>query len=240
MVGSGSDVFAVWAYVIAHAKDSAVELNPALIGATIGISREAAAAAIDTLTQPDPDSRNAECEGRRLVREGVFQYRVVSHEHYRTLRSEEERREYNRIKQQEYRDRKRDALPPVNDIGNASAKCTHTEAEAEAEAETNTKTKNKARGAQRFILPSWIDPEAWADYEEMRASIRKKPTDRARALIVSKLEDMRQKGHDPNDALRRSTMSNWTSVFPPNNQQRPATPPPPTIKYTDPEAMNAR
>ena len=48
------------------------------------------------------------------------------------------------------------------------------------------------------------------------ASIRKKPTDRARALIVSKLEDMRQKGHDPNDALRRSTMSNWTSVFPAN------------------------
>jgi hypothetical protein len=100
--------------------------------------------------------------------------------------------------------------------------------------------KPKARGAQPFVLPSWIDPEAWNGYLEMRRSIRKRPTDRARALIVSELEDMRQKGHDPNDALRRSTMSNWTGVFPPNNQQRPAAPPPPTIRYTDPEVMNAR
>jgi hypothetical protein len=73
----------------------------------------------------------------------------------------------------------------------------------------------------------------------MRASIRKKPTDRARALIVSKLDDMRQKGHDPNDALRRSTMSNWTSVYEPTNPQRPAAPPPPPIKYADLEALNA-
>jgi hypothetical protein len=100
--------------------------------------------------------------------------------------------------------------------------------------------KPKPRDAQHFVLPDWIDRDAWAGYEEMRASIRKKPTDRARALIVSKLEAMRNEGHDPSDALRRSTMNNWVDVYPPTNPQRPAPPSPPTIKYADLEALNAR
>jgi hypothetical protein len=58
---------------------------------------------IDYLCQPDPDSRNTAHDGRRLVREGSFQYFVPSHEHYRKMQSMEDRREYNRVKQQEYR-----------------------------------------------------------------------------------------------------------------------------------------
>ena len=105
MVGAGPDVYAVWGYVIANANGGQVELNPAVLGAVIGAPPERMAAAIDWLCQPDPNSRNPAHDGRRLVKEGPFAYLVVSHKIYRELKTEDERREYNRLKQQEYRAR---------------------------------------------------------------------------------------------------------------------------------------
>lgn len=109
MFGAGADVFAVWGYVIANTVDSTIELNPALLAAHIGSSPANITAAIEYLCRPDPQSRNKEHEGRRLLHEAGFQYHVVSHALYRAMRNEEERRTYNRIKQQESRARKKEA-----------------------------------------------------------------------------------------------------------------------------------
>jgi len=52
-----------------------------------------------TLTQPDPDSRSPEEEGRRIVPidpSRSWGWRVVNYEHYRKIRTEEERREYHK------------------------------------------------------------------------------------------------------------------------------------------------
>ena len=103
MFGAGADIFAVWAFVIAHAIDSSVELNPPHLAAAIGIDRSRVEQAIEFLCRPDPQSRNPAEEGRRLVWESGFQYRVVTHEYYRNMRNEDERRLYNRQKQQEHR-----------------------------------------------------------------------------------------------------------------------------------------
>lgn len=134
MFGAGADVFAVWAYVIANTVDSQVELNPTLLAATIGATPERMEAAIAALCAPDPRSRSKECEGRRLVREGEYAYRVPTYEAYRSIRSEDDRREYNRIKKAEQRARDRAkstaVAPPVIDLSAMSAQ---EEAEAEAE-----------------------------------------------------------------------------------------------------------
>ena len=115
MFGAGPDVFAVWAYTIAHVVDSRVELNPAFVAAVLGTTPDRVQAAIDYLCQPDPSSRNPEHEGRRLIREGQFQYFVVSHELYKRIRNEDERRDYNAQKQRESRARRKDVKPHVND-----------------------------------------------------------------------------------------------------------------------------
>lgn len=107
MAGAGADVFAVWGYVIAHTVDASVELNPTIVAGAIGSTKDAVVRAIDYLCAPDPDSRNVDHDGRRLIREGQFQYHVVSHERYRNLRNEAERRAYNREKQKAYRDRQK-------------------------------------------------------------------------------------------------------------------------------------
>lgn len=103
MLGAGAEVFAVWAYVIANTVNAAIELNPTLLAAVLGMKPEAVADAISYLCAPDPMSRNPAEDGRRLVKDGMYQYRVVSHDIYRAVRDEDARREYNRKKMREFR-----------------------------------------------------------------------------------------------------------------------------------------
>lgn len=107
MVGKGAVYFAVWGYVIAKAKMGRLEINPVLLSAIIGCEKEAIEGALFDMQQPDPESRNKNYDGRKLVKEGQFQYFVPSHDYYRKMRDEDDRREYNRIKQREHRERKK-------------------------------------------------------------------------------------------------------------------------------------
>ncbi len=106
MVGAGIHVFAVWNYIITKARAGRVEINPKLLGFTLGGSEKQIEQALEFLSTPDKESRSKLEEGRRIVREGQFQYRLVNWEYYQQIRSEDDRREYNRVKQAEYRARK--------------------------------------------------------------------------------------------------------------------------------------
>lgn len=109
MVGSGLAVFAVWGYVIGHAVAGQVELNPIVMGTVLGCDPGHVESAIERLCSADPKSRSKAEDGRRLAREGEFAYRVVNHDKYRQIKNEIDRREYNRIKQQEHRARAKQA-----------------------------------------------------------------------------------------------------------------------------------
>jgi hypothetical protein len=106
MAGTGSNVFAVWAYVIANTgPDSLVELNPYIIGTMIGMNQEDVAKVIEYLSSPDPNSRSKSHRGRRLVQKGQFIYFVPQAHKYRCLPNDKERKEYFRDKQRERRQR---------------------------------------------------------------------------------------------------------------------------------------
>jgi hypothetical protein len=98
MVGSGAVVFAVWGYVVANVRftDSSVELNPRILATILGEPVEEIEKAITVLCSPDKHSRSQEEEGRRLVLEGPFLYRVVNAKKYGSIRDEDGRREYMR------------------------------------------------------------------------------------------------------------------------------------------------
>jgi hypothetical protein len=225
-----------------------VDITPRSIAGRTGVPLEIVQRALEVLAQPDPDSRTPDEDGRRITLLDPARnwgWRIVNYEKYRAIRDEDGRREY----QARWIREKRTATEKMSThfIDTMSTDCQHavnksrqSTMSTHTEADADTDKKHRARGAGKFVLPSWIDAEAWAGYEEMRAAARKKPTDRARSLIVGKLEAMRNEGHDPSDALRRSTMNNWVDVYPPTNPQRPAPPSPPTIKYADLEALNAR
>lgn len=107
MIGAGVAVFAVWNYCIARNRSGVVELNPALLAFILGGSQKEITDAIEYLSSPDPKSRSKESGGRRIMKEGEYQYRMVNWSQYDSLRSMEDLREYNRRKQAEYRARQK-------------------------------------------------------------------------------------------------------------------------------------
>lgn len=117
MFGAGAVVFAVMGYVIANQEPdrvvgSQVELNPKLLAAILGEPVKDVEKAIEFLSAPDKESRSKEEGGRRLVKIGQFAYRVVNGKKYLEILDRAERREYQRIKQAEYRAKKNGKLGP--------------------------------------------------------------------------------------------------------------------------------
>ena len=122
MFGAGPVVFAVWGYVIATARrDGTVELNPQLLAATFGCPPDEVDGALGVLTAPDPHSRSKAHDGRRLLPLGEFLYQVPSYQRFNSMKSDDERRAYNRLKQQESRARKDAVKAPVKKRQSMSA-----------------------------------------------------------------------------------------------------------------------
>ena len=69
-------------------------------------------------------------------------------------------------------------------------------------------------------LPTYIDPEAWTGFVEMRRAMPKsKPfTQRAAVLILKELQRLKDAGHDPNAALDQSTLRGWADVYVPKDK----------------------
>jgi len=121
MVGKGAVVFAVMGYVIANAEpigeeEMQVELNPILLAMILGEEVKEVQGAIAFLCAPDPNSRTKAEEGRRLVRLGQFDYRLVNGPKYRAIRNEMERKRQNREAQARYKEKRigrKRKLPPL-------------------------------------------------------------------------------------------------------------------------------
>jgi len=75
-----------------------------------GVTLQECEAALAKFKSPDPYSRTKENEGRRIV-DADGGWTILNHAKYRAKMSAEERREYQRIKQSEYRARKGKPLP---------------------------------------------------------------------------------------------------------------------------------
>lgn len=138
MYGAGVAVFAVWGYVIAHARKARVELNPRKLSDTLGGTEAEIVEAIEVLKSPDLKSRHKASEGRRLVQEGEFQYFLPSWESYQGIRNADDRRAYNAAKQKEYRARKKTVVLE-------GAKAGGKQAIAEGLAEANAGESEKAK-----------------------------------------------------------------------------------------------
>lgn len=115
MAGKGAVVIALWGYCCCKAdpEDHSVLLNPSLLAAKIGEPVDAIDRAVAFLCSPDPQSQNTDHDGRRLLHMGGLRYFVVTHEHYRNMRNEDDRREYMRQYMRDYRN-------PVNKKANKS------------------------------------------------------------------------------------------------------------------------
>ncbi len=84
-------------FIVLANKHGEVDMTPDAISRRTTIPLDVIQTGIEALEKPDPDSRTPKEEGRRIVRlceSRSWGWRITNYEQYRTLRSEEERREY--------------------------------------------------------------------------------------------------------------------------------------------------
>lgn len=85
--------------IILANKNGEVDMTPEAISRRTTIPLEIIQNGIERLMQDDPDSRSPDENGRRIVplsEHRAWGWRIVNYDHYRKIRSEEERREYHR------------------------------------------------------------------------------------------------------------------------------------------------
>lgn len=129
-----------------------------------GVTNQECETALACFQSPDPYSRTKDHEGRRIrVIDGGFE--LLNHGKYRALLSAEERREYNRKKQQEYREIKRlngclnvndVSMTVIDNVSNAHITDTNTDTDTDELIRANPK---------RFA--SFEDVTKWAESQPM-------------------------------------------------------------------------
>ena len=132
----------VWITLLAMAdKDGIAEASVPGLADFARIPVNATREALKRLMAPDPDSRSKECDGRR-IEEVDGGWRLINHSKYRAKMGLDERREYNRLKQAQYRERKKMSITVNHNVPNVD----NTEAKAEA--------YTKAKDQNRFVPPT--------------------------------------------------------------------------------------
>lgn len=192
-------------------QDGNLDMTPVAISRRTTIPLEIIETGIEELLKADSESRTPTLDGRRIVplAEGRhWGWHIVNYKHYRELKREEDRREYHRTYWATKRSPNAQKTQPDSTHSTES-----TYAEAYAEAKEVKRTAKRSSSA--FSLPDWMPADAWAGYEEMRKKAGKAMTDRARKLKVSKLEELKNAGHDVSAILDRSTENNWTDLYEP-------------------------
>lgn len=88
------------------------------------------------------------------------------------------------------------------------------------------KTHGKPTENPKVIeIPDWIDREAWNGFMDMRTKIKAPLTERAKDLLINKLDKFRESGQDATTVLNQSVLNSWKSVYP--VKKDPPTPPDP-------------
>jgi hypothetical protein len=199
------------------------------------VTTEEARQAVSILEAPDLDSSDPDNEGRRLERVPGG-WIVLNATKYKEIVSGSESRRLARERAQKYRDKKKAGITPKRDepkpitspscderdvVGQSNGVVTQLEKEKEKEKDTKTDIKPPKRNVApvvAFILPPWVDKEAWTAYEKMRKAIEKPMTLRARELVLKKLASFEDRGLSSTESLNQSVVSSWTDVYEPKQQ----------------------
>lgn len=66
-------------------------------------------------------------------------------------------------------------------------------------------------------LPSWLPETHWKDFVEFRKFIKKPMTEKAKQLMLSKLQKIKDNGFDPILAMNTSIANNWSDIYEPKS-----------------------
>lgn len=187
----------VFTNLLAHADaEGWVDIHPKAIAEEVGLTIEQVRTALSALESPDPESRSPEEEGRRIVRLDEHRdwgWRIVNHAKYRAIRSEEERREQNRLAQQRWREKNKPSVS-VRKQDKPKQKQIHIQKQEDQ------------KTAPKGDLLADIDPQIAADFKALRTRLRAPITETAMNGIKREAE---KAGISVQDALQACCERGW-------------------------------
>ena len=157
----------VWITMLARmGPDYVVRASVGGLAHLARVKKEDCIKSLQILSDPDPDSRTSDFEGRRVekVEGGFF---IINGKRWREQQTAESRREYMREYMQRYR-AKGKGVKNVKNVKNELAVLGQEEAEEEAEAEAKENI-SKERENRSAEIPTW--DEVW-DLAQMRGILR--------------------------------------------------------------------
>lgn len=115
-------------FIVLANRHGEVDMTPDAISRRTTIPLEIIQKGIESLEQVDPDSRTPDEDGRRIARlddHRSWGWRIVNYDKYRKIRSEEERREYQRVlmanrRKKEKESKSAEMLAPVSNVSPCS------------------------------------------------------------------------------------------------------------------------
>lgn len=192
--------------------DGNVDMTAGAIARRTTIPLEIIEEGIKTLLEEDPESRTPTENGRRIVplAEGrPWGWKVVNYKHYRSLKREEDRREYHR----EYWHKRKQTQTQSDTTQHTQPSQPIAEANAEAIKEKRPPRKREAP----FPVPEWINREHWDAWHS--CGKRKNATNAQKQMAVDKLDSWRQEGIDHNLALENAAIGGWQGLFKPDGNR---------------------
>lgn len=150
----------MWVTMLALAdKDGVVEGSVPGLADMARLTVNEARAAIEILSKPDPDSRSKVEDGRRIVPvDGGWV--LVNHGHYRELMGLEERREYLRVKQAEFRAKRKQVSTNVNNRNGVSQNVNTTDGDGNGVASGSSGKGDGGKTALQLRVESWFHRRA--------------------------------------------------------------------------------
>jgi hypothetical protein len=200
MVGPWEALVTFQQMIILADQDGIVDMTADALSRETTIPLDIIEKGIKALESPDPESRTPDHEGRRIIRlsdSRSWGWRLVNYEHYRKLRSEEERREYHR---QYYREKR-------------SKSVTKKKLNSTQQHSTDS-TNSRGRGSkQKVEVIQGLNQSAWNDYLSHRKELRAKTlTPRGEQMAMKKLAAL---PHDKQQMVVDNSIQNgWIGLFP--------------------------
>lgn len=80
-----------------------------------------------------------------------------------------------------------------------------------------SKNKNKPTRMNGNVveLPDWLPVDNWTTYLAMRSRIRKPATTRAQRMLIGRLHELRDAGHNPGALIAQAELKCWLTFYPP-------------------------
>lgn len=243
MVGPWEAVVTFQQLIILAERDGIVDMTADAISRETTIPVEIIKKGIEALEKPDPESRSPDEEGRRIVRladNRSWGWKIVNKEKYDKIKSDEDRREYQRQYWREKRSPnapKKETSTPLNTPQQPSTESNHIDLALDLPVDiskSRAKEKTRAMTAHEkeiifqnnlnIALPDFIGRQVWQDYVHHRKEIKKPMTERAAYLMVKELERCYYLGHDIVRLMENSIRNGWQGLVVPDVPEMQAKP----------------